>query len=493
MNNLYFSFGLYFLGMLAVGIYFYLKTKNASDYILGSRNLPPSVAALSAGASDLSGWALMGLPGAIYAGGFGNIWIIFFTLAGVYLNWKLIAPRLRLLTEALNDAKTIPEYLSNRFGNNILLKTVSAAVTLFFFTLYVVAGLSGGAVVFEKTFGIDYDTALLVGSVAIISYTFLGGYLAVSWTDFFQGLMMAASMLVVALMLFFLFGGVSGTYQAAELHRITLDNLKPQMGWLLGLISLSGWCIGYLGQPHVLVRFMSVRRVEDIKVSRRIAMIWSTVTMLSALAVGFLGAAYFKEAPLPNSETVLIALSQALFHPFVAGLVIAGILAAIMSTIDSQLLVCSTTFSEDIYRTYFRKNASDREILNVSRIAVLVLACMGIYMAYSQKDSTLLSMVAYAWGGFGAAFGPVILLSLFWKRMTGTAAIAGMVTGAVVVVAWKQQTGGIFEVFEVVPGFTAATLAVVAVSLCGKAPELPVALNAAQIPTQPKTTQPKNG
>lgn len=476
MNGIYVSFGLYFVFMLLVGVYFYYKTKSASDYILGSRSLPPAVAALSAGASDLSGWALMGLPGAIYAGGFGNIWIIGFTLLGVYLNWTLIAPRLRRLTEAFGDAQTIPEYLANRFGHSQVLRTVSAVVTLFFFTLYVVAGLSGGAVVFEKTFGISYETALFVGSIAIISYTFLGGYLAVSWTDFFQGMMMALSMLVVTLTLYFMYDGISGA-AAVQKVPLTLETLKPEMGWGLGLLSLSGWCIGYLGQPHVLVRFMGIRSVDDIPTSRRIAMIWSTITMLSALGVGFFGVAYFQNAPLANGETILIALSQALFHPFVAGLIIAGILAAIMSTIDSQLLVCSTTFSEDLYRTYLRKDASDKEILNVSRIAVLVISLMGIYMAYSHRDSTLLSMVAYAWGGFGAAFGPAILLSLFWKRMTAAGAVAGMITGAVVVVLWKQFEGGIFQVFEVVPGFFASVIAIVAVSLMTKAEDLSVSLD----------------
>ena len=480
MNGIYVSFGLYFLGMLAVGIYFYYKTKSASDYILGSRSLPPSVAALSAGASDLSGWALMGLPGAIYAGGFGNIWIILFTLMGIYLNWKLIAPRLRTLTEAFQDSQTIPEYLANRFGNNRLLRTVSSVVTLFFFTLYVVAGLSGGAVVFENTFGISYETALLIGSIAIIAYTFLGGYLAVSWTDFFQGMLMAASMLIVSLTLYFMLTGTTDSSQTAIFQQITWDSLRPEMGWFLGLLSLSGWCVGYLGQPHVLVRFMSVRSLADIKTSRRIAMIWSTITMLSALAVGFLGAIYFKDAPLANGETILIALSQALFNPFVAGLIIAGILAAIMSTIDSQLLVCSTTFSEDIYRTYIRPQASDKEILNISRAAVLIISALGIYMAYKHQGSTLLSMVTYAWGGFGAAFGPVILLSLFWSRMTGAGAIAGMVTGAVVVVAWKQMEGGIFNMFEVVPGFFAATLAIIAVSLMTKYEPPAVPLNIKQ-------------
>lgn len=477
MNSLYISFTLYFLGMLIVGIYFYYKTKSASDYILGSRSLPPSVAALSAGASDLSGWALMGLPGAIYAGGFSNSWIILFTLIGVYVNWKFIAPRLRILTVAFQNAQTIPEYFANRFNNSSVLRTTSSIVTLFFFTLYVVAGLSGGAVVFEKTFNISYENALFIGSIAIISYTFLGGYLAVSWTDFFQGMMMAASMAITVLTLFFLFGGIEGTIATADLNTLTWESFKPEMGWALGILSLSGWCLGYLGQPHVLVRFMSVRSVAEIKTSRRIAMLWSAITMVSALGVGFLGAAYFKGSPLPNSETILIALSQALFNPFVAGLIIAGILAAIMSTIDSQLLVCSTTFSEDIYRTYIRKNATDKEILNISRLAVLVISAFGIYMAYSQRDSSILSMVSYAWGGFGAAFGPVILLSLFWSRMNSWGALAGMVTGAVVVVIWKNLEGGIFEIFEVVPGFFAAIIAIVIVSLYTKPEPLQVPLD----------------
>lgn len=479
MNGMYVSFALYFIFMLLIGVYFYYKTKSTSDYILGSRSLPPSVAALSAGASDLSGWALMGLPGAIYAGGLGNIWIIVFTLLGVYVNWKWIAPRLRILTVAFNDSETIPEYFANRFGGSRILRTVSSAVTLFFFTLYVVAGLSGGAVVFQNTFGISYELALGIGSVVIISYTFMGGYLAVSWTDFFQGLMMAASMVIVSLVLFYLFTASPDQYDLSVLDKFHIADLKPEMGWLLGLLSLSGWCLGYLGQPHVLVRFMSVRSVADIKTSRRIAMVWSTVTMLSALGVGFLGAVYFQNAPLDNSETILIALSQALFHPFVAGLLIAGILAAIMSTIDSQLLVCSTTFSEDIYRAYIRPDASDKELLRLSRMAVLVISALGIYMAYNHRDSTLLSMVAYAWGGFGAAFGPVILLSLFWSRMTASGAVAGMVTGAVVVVWWKQQgeRGGVFEMFEVVPGFFAALLAIVLVSLVTPAQKPAVALD----------------
>ncbi|UXI03701.1 sodium/proline symporter PutP [Photobacterium sp. TY1-4] len=465
MFYLHGSFLLYLLSMLLIGFYFYKRTSSTSDYILGSRNLPPSVAALSAGASDLSGWALMGLPGALYIGGLSNLWIVLFTLMGVYVNWKFIAPKLRVMTEQLGDAQTIPEYLQNRFQDKSnILRLTSSVVTLVFFTFYVAAGLSGGAVLFENTFGIDYHTALLVGGIVIVSYTFLGGYLAVCWTDFFQGLMMALSLLIVALAIVFITDGEPGSTTTAQLlNDINFADLRPDQGWFWGLISLSGWCIGYMGQPHVLVRFMSVRSVEDIKISRQIAVIWTSITMISAVLVGFLGRSYFA-TPLENGETIFIALSQAIFHPFVAGLIIAGVLASIMSTIDSQLLVCSSTLSEDFYRAYVRPRASDKEVLQIARLAVLAIALIGFFLAYQKADATLLSMVAYAWGGFGASFGPVILFSLFWKRMTRTAAISGLVVGSVVALIWNQNQGGIFDLFGVVPGFIAASLVIIAIT-----------------------------
>ncbi|MBJ3816220.1 sodium/proline symporter PutP [Shimwellia pseudoproteus] len=460
MFYLHGAFLLYLIAMLLIGLYFYRRTLNTSDYIIGSRNLPPAVAALSAGASDLSGWALMGLPGAIYIGGLSNLWIVFFTLIGVYINWQCIAPRLRVLTASLGDAQTIPEYLQNRFADNSnLLRLVSSLVILVFFTFYVAAGLSGGAVLFEKTFNIGFSAALLIGGLVIVSYTFLGGYLAVCWTDFFQGLLMALSLLVVALALLFFITGDTG--HAVMFPGFSLADLRPEMGWFWGILSLSGWCIGYLGQPHVLVRFMSVRRPEDIPVSRRIAVLWTAVTMLSAVLVGLLGRSYFS-TPLANGETIFIALSQAIFHPFVAGLIIAGVLASIMSTIDSQLLVCSSTLSEDFYRTYLRRNASDGEVLLVARLSVLAVALTGFYLANQKADATLLSMVAYAWGGFGASFGPVILFSLFWQAMTRLGAILGLVTGALVALLWNQNHGGLFDLFGVVPGFLAASVAIVA-------------------------------
>lgn len=464
MYYLYGAFSLYLIGMLLIGLYFYRRTLSTSDYILGSRNLPPGVAALSAGASDLSGWALMGLPGAIYIGGLGNLWIVVFTLLGVYLNWRCIAPRLRMMTETLGNAQTIPEYLQNRFNDDSnVLRLISSMVILVFFTFYVAAGLSGGAILFENTFNIDFTLALLVGGIVIVSYTFLGGYLAVCWTDFFQGIMMALSLLIVALALAFIAGGNQSPDGVAETVTLSWSALRPDQGWFWGILSLSGWCIGYLGQPHVLVRFMSVRSVKDVARSRHIAMAWTAVTMISAVLVGYWGRRYFAD-PLDNGETIFIALSQAIFHPFVAGVIIAGVLASIMSTIDSQLLVCSSTLSEDFYRTYIRPRATDREVLLVARLAVLAVALMGFYLAYHKADTTLLSMVAYAWGGFGASFGPVILFSLFWKTMTRLAAMCGLIIGALVALIWNQIHGGIFDLFGVVPGFVTASLSIIIVT-----------------------------
>lgn len=473
MNYTYSAFAIYLLAMLYIGYYFYRKTSTSSDYILGSRDLPPSVAAISSGASDLSGWALMGLPGALFTTGISAVWIVVFTLIGVYLNWKFVAPKLRVATEELDDSQTIPEYLKNRFKGNTktfksdtkTLQLIASLVMLVFFTLYVAAGLSGGAVLFERVFNINYHIALLVGGIVIVSYTFMGGYLAVCWTDFFQGIMMLLSLLITALALFFIFNTPEMSPELSQvLSKLTFKALEPSDGWLFGMISFSGWCIGYVGQPHVLVRFMSVRSLEDVAVARKIAIVWSTITMISAVVVGLLGAAYFG-SELSDPETVFIALAQAFYHPFVAGIIIAGILAAIMSTIDSQLLICSTTISEDLYKTYFRKNAKDKEIILVARMGLVVVTLIGFALAFNKADKTLLSMVAFAWGGFGASFGPVILFSLFWRSMTCQAAIWGMIIGAVIAVTWEVLEGGIFDMFGVVPGFIAASITIVLITL----------------------------
>ncbi|SOC54695.1 sodium/proline symporter [Chromohalobacter canadensis] len=459
------SFAIYLLMMLAIGVYFYIKTNDISDYVLGGRNLPPSVAALSAGASDLSGWALMGLPGAIFADGFSQAWIAVWTLVGVYINWTLIAERLRVFTEKAGNALTVPDYLEARFADRQrILRTVSSVVMLVFFTFYVSAGLVGGALLFESLFGLNYSLALWVGAGVIVSYTFLGGFSAASWTDLVQGLMMAIALFVVAVMtLVALANGESGAATDVAVSELP--------GWtdgltVLGMVSLAGWAIGYCGQPHVVVRFMALRRREDVRVARRIALIWSAITMVSAVAIGAVGY-YWYGGSLENSERVFILLADTMLHPWVAGFVLAGVLAAIMSTIDSQLLVCSSAIAEDIYRGLIRPQASQHELLWLSRISVAVVALLATILAMNP-ESSILDLVSYAWGGFGAAFGPVILLSLFWRNVSRNGAIAGLVVGAATVAIWKPLAGGpagIFDVFEVVPGFLFSALAVVGVSL----------------------------
>ncbi|MEP4556550.1 sodium/proline symporter PutP [Cobetia amphilecti] len=463
------SFGLYLLLMLGIGIYFYRITHNLSDYILGGRGLPPSVAALSAGASDLSGWALMGLPGAIFSGGLSQAWIAVWTLVGVYLNWTLVAERLRVFTEAAGNALTVPDYLEARFEDRSrVLRTLSSVVMLVFFTFYVSAGLVGGAVLFEGLFDIDYRVALWLGALVIVGYTFLGGFLAASWTDLIQGLMMAASLCAVAAMTAVALFGDGAAAPAAAQNVAPIGGLMEGVTFL-GMLSLAGWAIGYCGQPHVVVRFMAVRKREDIKVSRRIALLWSAITMAAAVSVGVLGYYWFGGelgGGLTDSERVFISLSQIMLNPWVAGFILAGVLAAFMSTVDSQLLVCSSAIAEDIYRGLIRPQATQKELVWLSRASVIGIALLATVMG-SERDSSILGLVSYAWGGFGAAFGPVILLSLFWRGMTRNGAIAGLLVGALTVAIWKPLSGGpleIFDMFEVVPGFLFALIAVVIVS-----------------------------
>ncbi|WP_158773602.1 sodium/proline symporter PutP [Cobetia sp. L2A1] len=463
------SFGLYLLLMLGIGIYFYRITHNLSDYILGGRGLPPSVAALSAGASDLSGWALMGLPGAIFSGGLSQAWIAVWTLVGVYLNWTLVAERLRVFTEAAGNALTVPDYLEARFEDRSrVLRTLSSVVMLVFFTFYVSAGLVGGAVLFEGIFEIDYRVALWLGALVIVGYTFLGGFLAASWTDLIQGLMMAASLCAVAAMTAVALFSDPAAAPAGTMDVAPIGGMLEDVT-LLGMLSLAGWAIGYCGQPHVVVRFMAVRKREDIRVARRIALLWSAVTMAAAVSVGVLGYYWFGGElgdGLKDSERVFITLSQIMLNPWVAGFILAGVLAAIMSTVDSQLLVCSSAIAEDIYRGLIRPKASQKELVWLSRASVIAIALLATVMG-TDRDSSILDLVSYAWGGFGAAFGPVILLSLFWRGMTRNGAIAGLLVGALTVAIWKPLSGGpleIFDMFEVVPGFLFALMAVIIVS-----------------------------
>ncbi len=451
--------------MVAIGLYFYFKTKDLSDYVLGGRGLGPGVTALSAGASDMSGWLLLGLPGMLYSEGIVGSWIAVGLIIGAYLNWHYVAKPLRVYTHHLNDAITIPDYFSNRFeesGNG--LRIVTAVVILLFYTLYTSSGLVGGAKLFEATFGLDYDTALLVGSFIIVSYTFLGGYNAVSWTDFIQGILMMLALVVTPLVVIYEIGGV---YAALEtIGKIEPEHLDFMTGTsLVGIISLMAWGLGYFGQPHILVRFMSIRDEHEMHRAKQIGMSWMILSIIGSLAVGFFGFAYVSAngIDLQDSEKIFITLSQLLFNPWIAGFLLAAILAAIMSTVDSQLLVSSSVLTRDLYHASIRPDAGDRELVWLGRATVIAIAVIAWYLS-TDRDSTVLSLVAYAWAGFGAAFGPLIILSLYHRGITKTGAIAGMIAGTVTVIVYKQLEGGIFDLYELLPGFIAGTVAILVFS-----------------------------
>jgi len=463
------SFTLYMFVMVAIGLYFYFKTDDLSDYVLGGRGLGPGVTALSAGASDMSGWLLLGLPGMMYSDGLVGAWIAIGLFIGAYLNWHYVAKPLRVYTHQLRDAITIPDYFSNRFEDKKnILRVVTALVILLFYTLYTSSGLVGGAKLFEATFNLDYSTALIIGSFIIVSYTFLGGYNAVSWTDFIQGILMMLALVITPLVVLYEIGGVSEALSIIEQNDVSkLDFLSGSS--LIGIISLLAWGLGYFGQPHILVRFMSIRDEEEMGKAKAIGMTWMGLSILGSLAVGFFGYVYVlaNTIDLQDSEKIFIILSQLLFNPWIAGFLLAAILAAIMSTIDSQLLVSSSVLTRDIYHALLRKGASDRELVWVGRATVIIIALIAWYIS-RDSNSSVLQLVSYAWAGFGAAFGPLIILSLYNQNITKVGAMAGMLVGSLTVIIYKQLEGGIFDVYELVPGFTFAFIAIMLFSKMGE-------------------------
>ena len=456
------------LVMVGIGIYFYFKTDDLSDYVLGGRGLGPGVTALSAGASDMSGWLLLGLPGMMYSQGIVGSWIAVGLIIGAYLNWHYVARPLRVYTHHLNDSITIPDYFSNRFQDHQhLLRVVTALVILLFYTLYTSSGLVGGAKLFEATFHLDYSTALIIGSFIIVSYTFLGGYNAVSWTDFIQGILMMLALVITPAVVLFDVGGVTEAVRVIEsIDPSKLDLLSGTS--FIGIISLLAWGLGYFGQPHILVRFMSIRHEDEMHRAKAIGMSWMIISITGSLAVGFFGLAYVVShgVDLQDSEKVFIVLSQLLFNPWIAGFLLAAILAAIMSTIDSQLLVSSSVLTRDIYHAILRKEASDFELVWVGRGTVIAIALIAWYLS-TDRNSSVLALVAYAWAGFGAAFGPLVVLSLYNRNVTRRGALAGMVAGSLTVIVWKQLEGGLFDLYELLPGFLAAWFAILFVSKTG--------------------------
>lgn len=466
------SLSLYFAAMLGIGLYAYkTSTSDISAYLLGGRKLGPAVTALSAGASDMSGWMVMGLPGALYLSGLSNIWIGVGLVLGAYLNYRIVAVRLRAYTEIANDSITLPDFFENRFEDKSrLLRIISSLVIIVFFTLYTSSGIVGGGKLFESAFNADYQFGLYITAGVVVAYTLFGGFLAVSMTDFVQGCIMFLALVLVPLVALGEVGGVGSLISAVNHIDPTRLNIVSGIS-MLGIVSSLAWGLGYFGQPHILVRFMAIRSIKDIKVARRIGMSWMIVSLLGAMATGFVAIAYIAKTGivLNDSETVFILLSQVLFHPLITGFLLAAVLAAIMSTISSQLLVTSSSLTEDVYKAFLKKQASQKELVLVGRISVVIVALIAISLA-QNRDSSILQLVSNAWAGFGAAFGPMIILSLYWKRMTVAGAIAGIVVGAVTVLAWIylpiEINGQSLSqlIYEIVPGFVLSTLAIIVVS-----------------------------
>lgn len=474
----------YFVLMLAIGLYAWRRSSgDSSGYLLAGRGLPPSVAALSAGASDMSGWLLLGLPGALYASGLVEAWIAIGLVIGAAANWIIVAPRLREQTERLGNALTIPQFLANRFPESAtMLRVTSAVIIVAFFTVYTASGMVGGGKLFATAFaGVlpqtglsDYMLGIVITAGIVLIYTMIGGFLAVSLTDFVQGLIMMTALVIMPLVIMFGPAGSAGASLAAV----------PQAGFLsltegltaIGAISALTWGLGYFGQPHIIVRFMAIDRVENVPRAGVIGMAWMVISLLGAVAVGLAGRAYVEGNGLEveDPETIFILLANLLFHPAATGFLYAALLAAIMSTISSQLLVSSSSLTEDFYRLFLRRDASEREAVNVGRVSVALVAAAAMVIA-ADPQSEVLGLVGNAWAGFGAAFGPLILLALTWKRMTGAGAVAGLVTGAGAVagwiaLGWNASFLGGPGLYELVPGFAAALLAIVVVSrLTGRA------------------------
>lgn len=467
------SIGLYLLLMIVIGIYSYRQSEsNVDDFLLGGRKMGAAVTALSAGAADMSGWLLMGLPGAMYVHGLSSSWIAVGLTIGAYLNYLLVAPRLRIYTEKSGNAITLPDFFENRFRDKTrILRLISAIIILVFFTLYTSAGMVSGGRLFESSFGLSYEFGLILTSFVVVFYTFLGGFLAVSLTDFVQGTIMILALILVPLVVIFEVGGpveVVEIIQAKDLKYLGFF----QGTTTIGILSLVAWGVGYFGQPHILVRFMAIEDVKELKKARTIGISWMIFTVGGAMLVGLVGIAYMvkKDLALGDPETIFIYFSKMLFHPLISGFLLSAILAAVMSTISSQLLVTSSSITEDFYKGFLDKKASQKKLLLVSRFSVILVAVISFLLSLTPKES-ILNLVGHAWAGFGSAFGPLILLSLLWKNTSRNGAIVGMVIGGLTVLLWIFLEHPYKVVYSMIPGFILSFLSIVIVSLFSETPK----------------------
>ncbi|MGP1564598.1 MAG: sodium/proline symporter PutP [Treponema sp.] len=475
------AFVLYLGFMVVIGLRYMSKNNSALDFFLGGRKTGPWMTALSAEASDMSGWLLMGLPGLAYLGGMKEaFWTAAGLVVGTYLNWLIVAKPLRKCTIAFGDSITIPEFLTNRFKDKShVLAAISVVFIVLFFTIYTASGFVACAKLFNSVFGLPYYAGLTIGLVVILSYTILGGYLAVCATDFIQGTLMFIALIITTSVMIAVLGGPTQAFEkvnnfaaramAGDFGDIMKEKFIANQSYsAVSAISAAAWGLGYFGMPHILVRFMGIRSNTEIKLSRRIATVWVITAFVGAVVVGSTGTAYLSGVLAPEmAETVFSASMQQMYPSFVAGLFLCAILAAAMSTADSQLLVASSAFSRDVYKGLLKKDAKEKEVLNVSRITVFIIAAVAFIIALNPKSS-IFSLVSYAWAGFGAAFGPVILLALFWRGMTRNGALAGLIAGGVTVIAWHNLKGGVFNIYEILPGFFACLIFAVAFSLLQK-------------------------
>jgi len=475
-----YTFAVYMIAVLSISFVAWFRNKSLKDYILAGRGLGSFVTALSAQASDMSGWLLLALPGAAYAFGMGYIWMVIGLAVGTYLNWLIVARRLREQTQHYDDALTLPDYFSNRFGNKTrLLRGISALMILVFFAIYVSSSFVAGADLFKSLFHVSYFWALVFGALTVMSYTFIGGFLAVAWNDVLQGALMFFALLVVGLLGLAFVGGFHGlehTLNAVNnglLHPFFNVGTNTSYTWI-GIASLLAWGLGYPGQPHILARFMAIKNPKGIAAARRIAMFWVLVALFAAMLVGLTGLGVVNHPLNGNDrERVFIYMALKLLPPVAAGICLSGILAAIMSTASAQLLVAAGAFAEDLYRGFFRHNAGRKELLWVGRMALLAVAVIAFFVGINP-NSLVLGLVAYAWAGFGAAFGPAIILALYWNRMNWQGALAGIIVGGVTVLVWHTwllPLGGFFGLYEIVPGFVLSGLAIIIVSLITPAPQ----------------------
>ena len=448
------TFGIYLVFLIGIGVYFYYKTDSHESYVLGDRGVGYWVTALSAQASDMSGWLLLGLPGAVYLSGLTEIWVVIGLASGTYLNWKFVAPALRVQTEEYNSL-TIPSFISKKLDDKKgYIRTFSAIVILFFFTIYSASGLVASGKLFDSLLGIDYKWGVIIGGGTIIIYTFLGGYLAGVWTDFFQGALMFFAIIVVPVGAYFNAGGIDGISAAMDAREISLNIFRyAKVLSFPVIISGLGWGLGYFGQPHIIVRFMSIDSADELWKSRIVAMIWVIISLLGAIAVGVTGIGVFLNVSEMggDAEKVFIFLIDKLFNPWLAGILYAAILSAIMSTISSQLLVSSNTLTEDFYRHIVKREKTNKEMIWLGRWCVMVIFVIASYLAMNP-DSKVLEMVSYAWAGFGGVFSPVVLFTLYKKDLSWKSVLVSMVIATATVIIWKE-TGLVKTIYEIVPSF----------------------------------------